>query len=84
MSASLVGSEMCIRDSLLEPQLISLGGTAHCCGAAPRDGENHTARLLAFDTVENPDEGLEDYANFTSFREAMGEHARTVGLIPWN
>eukprot|EP00969_Alexandrium_andersonii_P216426 9558890-Alexandrium_andersonii.AAC.1 len=34
--------------------------------------------------AEHPDEGLEDYANFTAFREAMTEHARAVGLVPWS
>eukprot|EP00969_Alexandrium_andersonii_P358721 15451619-Alexandrium_andersonii.AAC.1 len=34
--------------------------------------------------AEHPDEGLGDYANFTLFREAMTEHARAAGLVPWN
>eukprot|EP00969_Alexandrium_andersonii_P285415 12617952-Alexandrium_andersonii.AAC.1 len=34
--------------------------------------------------AEHPDDGLEDYANFILFREAMTERARAVGLVPWN
>eukprot|EP00969_Alexandrium_andersonii_P303071 13396932-Alexandrium_andersonii.AAC.1 len=38
MSASLVGSEMCIRDRF------SLGGPAQRCGAAPRDTRGRSWR----------------------------------------
>eukprot|EP00969_Alexandrium_andersonii_P229445 10133897-Alexandrium_andersonii.AAC.1 len=32
--------------------------------------------------AEHPDEELEDYATFVTFREAVTEHARAVGPRP--
>eukprot|EP00969_Alexandrium_andersonii_P045334 1990424-Alexandrium_andersonii.AAC.1 len=34
--------------------------------------------------AEHPDDELEVYSNFVTFREAVTEHARAVGLVPWN
>eukprot|EP00969_Alexandrium_andersonii_P331996 14672540-Alexandrium_andersonii.AAC.1 len=34
--------------------------------------------------AESPDDELELYATFVSFREAVTEHARNAGLLPWN